>query len=132
MNAELANNLGNLCQRTLSQIAKKCEEQSAEAGYPRGRRPAQLLGKAGQALLVLVRGEFEKLQFSKAARSKKSCRSPMPPTCTLTRRRLDAEKDRILTRMATVLYRAVLAEVIRNLGIIMQPTLYAGGGEQDS
>ncbi|MEZ0225040.1 MAG: methionine--tRNA ligase [Alphaproteobacteria bacterium] len=116
INAELANNLGNLCQRTLSQIAKNCEGKVPKPGILEDA-DHQLLDKAGQALLIAVRGEFEKMQFSKAIEE-------IVHVANAANLYIDAQapwtlKKTDIGRMATVLY--VLAEVIRNLGIIMQP-----------
>lgn len=116
VNAELANNLGNLAQRTLSQIAKNCE---GKVPHPSAFEEAdkELLAKAGQGLLASVRAEFEKLQFSKAIEE-------IVQAANAANLYIDAQAPWTLKktnqdRMKTVLY--VLAEVIRNLGIVMQP-----------
>jgi methionyl-tRNA synthetase len=116
VNADLANNLGNLVQRTLSMIAKNCDGHLPQPGILEDV-DKELLEKSGQALLIAVRGEFEKLQFSKALEE-------IMQVSTAANLYIDAQapwslKKTDLARMGTVLY--VLAEVIRNLGIIMQP-----------
>jgi methionyl-tRNA synthetase len=116
INAELANNLGNLVQRTLSMIAKNCDGKAPVPGVLEDA-DHELLKKAGQGLLVAVRGEMEKLQFSKAI-------DEIVQASTAANLYIDAQapwglKKTDPTRMGTVLY--VLAETIRNLGLIMQP-----------
>lgn len=116
INAELANNLGNLVQRTLSQIAKNCDGKVPAPGILEDADKA-LLQKAGQEMLVQVRGEFEKMQFNKAIEE-------IVKVAHAANLYIDEQAPWTLKktnppRMATVLY--VLAEVIRNLGLIMQP-----------
>ncbi len=116
VNAELANNLGNLVQRTLSQINKNCDAKVPQPGLLEDV-DKELLDRAGQAMLVAVRGEFEKLQFSKAIEE-------FIHVAHAANLYIDAQapwtlKKTDMGRMNTVLY--VLAEVIRNLGIILQP-----------
>lgn len=116
INAELANNMGNLAQRTLSQIAKNCGGVVPKPGILEDV-DHQLLDKAGQAMLIAVRGEFEKMQFSKALEE-------VVQVANAANLYIDAQapwtlKKTNIERMQTVLY--VLAEVIRNLGIILQP-----------
>ncbi len=116
INAELANNLGNLVQRTLSMIAKNCEGKVPQPGILEDA-DRELLQKAGQQMLVEVRDQFEKLQFSRAIEEFIS-------VANAANLYIDAQapwklKKTDPARMATVLY--VLAETIRNLGIIIQP-----------
>ncbi|MDE1152202.1 MAG: methionine--tRNA ligase [Micavibrio sp.] len=116
VNAELANNIGNLAQRTLSQIAKNCDGKVPQPGILEDV-DHQLLDKAGQAMLIAVRGEFEKMQFSKAIEE-------IVQAANAANLYIDSQapwtlKKTNLERMGTVLY--VLAEVIRNLGLILQP-----------
>jgi methionyl-tRNA synthetase len=116
INAELANNLGNLVQRTLSMINKNCD---AKVPLPDILEDAdkELLGKAGQAMLILVRGEFEKMQFSRAIEEFISVSHAA--NLYIDEQAPWTLKKTNPPRMATVLY--VLAEVIRNLGLIIQP-----------
>ncbi len=116
INAELANNLGNLVQRTLSMIAKNCGGKVPQPSILEDADKG-LLQNAGQEMLVAVRGEFERLQYSKAIEEFIS-------VANAANLYIDAQapwklKKTDPARMATVLY--VLAEVIRNLGLIIQP-----------
>jgi methionyl-tRNA synthetase len=116
INAELANNLGNLVQRTLSMIAKNCDGKVPVPGILEDA-DHDLLNKAGQGLLVRVRGEMESLHFSKAIEE-------IVQVSTAANLYIDAQAPWALkktdpARMATVLY--VLAESIRDLGLILQP-----------
>jgi len=116
VNAELANNLGNLVQRTLSMIAKNCDGKVPVPGILEDA-DKELLEKTGQTLLIAVRGEIEKFQFSKALEE-------IIHVATAANMYIDTQapwtlKKTNLERMGTVLY--VLAETIRNLGLIMQP-----------
>ncbi len=116
INAELANNLGNLVQRTLSMIGKSCDAKVPQPGVLEDVDKV-LLGKAGQAMLIAVRGEFEKMQFSRAIEEfiavSHAANMYIDEQAPWTLKKTDP------ARMATVLY--VLAEVIRNLGLIIQP-----------
>jgi methionyl-tRNA synthetase len=116
VNAELANNLGNLVQRTLSMIGKNCEGKVPEPGLLEDADKA-LLQKAGQEMLVQVRGEFEKMQFSRAIEEFISVSHAA--NLYIDEQAPWTLKKTNPARMATVLY--VLAEVIRNLGLIIQP-----------
>lgn len=116
VNAELANNIGNLVQRTLSQINKNCEGLVPDPGILEDVDHA-LLNHAGQEMLIAVRNEFEKLQFSRALEA-------IIHTANLANAYIDEQAPWTLKktnpeRMKTVLY--VLAETIRNLGLILQP-----------
>lgn len=116
INAELANNMGNLAQRTLSQIAKNCGGQVPAPGILEDVDKA-LLQKAGQQMLVEVRDQFEKMQFSKAI--EEFVTVAHAANLYIDEQAPWALKKTDPARMATVLY--VLAEVIRNLGLILQP-----------
>lgn len=116
VNAELANNIGNLSQRTLSQIAKNCEGKVPVPGVLEDADHA-LLEKAGQTMLIAVRNEFEKMQFSRAieeiVKVAHAANLYIDEQAPWTLKKTDQ------ARMATVLY--VLAEVIRNIGLVLQP-----------
>lgn len=116
VNAELANNIGNLAQRTLSQIAKNCEGKVPQPGVLEDADKA-LLEKCGQTLLVAMRGEFEKLQFSRAieeiVQAANAANLYIDGQAPWTLKKTDPE------RMKTVLY--VLAESIRNIALALQP-----------
>ncbi|MFN7113227.1 MAG: methionine--tRNA ligase [Alphaproteobacteria bacterium] len=116
INAELANNIGNLVQRTLSQINKNCDGKVPQPGILEDVDHA-LLTQTGQEMLINVRGEFEKLQFSRAleeiVRAANAANAYIDEQAPWTLKKTDP------ARMQTVLY--VLAEAIRNLGLILQP-----------
>ncbi|MFH1158905.1 MAG: methionine--tRNA ligase [Pseudomonadota bacterium] len=116
INAELANNLGNLVQRTLSMINKNCDAKVPQPGILEDADKT-LLDRAGQGMLVAVRAEFEKMQFSRAIEEfisvSHAANLYIDEQAPWTLRKTNP------ARMATVLY--VLAEVIRNLGLIIQP-----------
>ncbi|MCK4946555.1 MAG: class I tRNA ligase family protein, partial [Alphaproteobacteria bacterium] len=100
----------------LSMINKNCDAKVPQPGILEDADKA-LLGRAGQAMLIAVRSEFEKMQFSRAIEEFIS----VSHAANLY---IDAQapwklKKTNPDRMATVLY--VLAEVIRNLGLIIQP-----------
>jgi len=116
INAELSNNLGNLVQRTLSMIAKNCDGKVPTPGLLEDVDKA-LLQKAGQGMLVAVRNEFEKMQFSRAIEEFISVSHAA--NLYIDEQAPWTLKKTNPPRMATVLY--VLAEVIRNLGLIIQP-----------
>lgn len=124
INAELANNIGNLAQRTLSQIAKNCGGSVPKPGILEDD-DHHLLDKAGQAMLIAVRGEFEKMQFSRAIEEivhvANAANIYIDTQAPWTLKKTDP------ARMQTVLY--VLAEVIRNLGLILQPFTPAAAGK---
>lgn len=116
VNADLANNIGNLAQRTLSQINKNCDAKVPVPGIFNDVDKA-LLDRAGKALLKSVQEEFDRLQFSRALEEIISVASAaniyIDEQAPWTLKKTDP------ARMATVLY--VLAEVIRNLGLVLQP-----------
>lgn len=116
INAELANNIGNLAQRTLSQIAKNCDGKVPTPGILEDA-DKELLHICGQELLVKVRAEIEKFQINKAldevVLAANAANAYIDTQAPWTLKKTD------LARMATVLY--VLAEAIRNIAIILQP-----------
>ena len=116
INAELANNLGNLVQRTLSQINKNCAGAVPQPGVLEDVDQA-LLHHCGVEMLNAVRIEFERMQFNKAleiiVQAANAANIYIDAQAPWTLKKTD------LVRMQTVLY--VLAEAIRNLGLIMQP-----------
>jgi methionyl-tRNA synthetase len=108
--------MGNLVQRTLSQINKNCDAKVPNPGILEDV-DHELLNHAGQEMLIAVRGEFEKMQFSRALEA-------IVHVAHLANAYIDEQAPWTLkktnpARMATVLY--VLAETIRNLGLILQP-----------
>ncbi|MBE1237657.1 methionine--tRNA ligase [Phaeovibrio sulfidiphilus] len=115
VNSELANDLGNLAQRSLSMIAKNCGGQVPQ---PLEFTPDDevMLG-AAQAMLSAVRAALDRQAFGEALE-----------TIWVVVRQANAYIDRqapwVLRktdtgRMGTVLY--VLAETVRRIAILMQP-----------
>ncbi|NBX67052.1 MAG: methionine--tRNA ligase [Proteobacteria bacterium] len=116
INADLANGLGNLAQRTLSQIAKNCEGKvpQPEAFTDDDKK---LLDAAQNTMLKAVRTELAAFKFHKAL-------DAIWDVVNAANLYVDVQapwklKKENPARMATVLY--VLAEVIRCLGLIVQP-----------
>lgn len=115
INADLANGLGNLAQRTLSMIYKNCNAQIPSVnGFTEDDEA--LLAKA-YAMVEHVRKEFDQMKIHRALEHVWSvvgaCDSYIDAQAPWTLKKTDTD------RMATVLY--TLAEVIRCLGIIVQP-----------
>ncbi len=123
INADLANDLGNLAQRSLSMVAKNCEGRVPEAGA---------LTEADEAMLAL------------ADRLPTSCRAAMDSFALHTilteiwavvaeaNRYFASQEPWILrkqdpTRMATVLW--VTAEVLREVGIMTLPFIPGAAGK---
>lgn len=116
INAELANTIGNLAQRTLSQIAKNCDGKVPQPGILEDADHA-LLAQCGQDMLLAVRTEFDRLQFNKAleiiVQAANAANIYIDAQAPWTLKKTDT------ARMQTVLY--VLAEAIRNIAIMLQP-----------
>ncbi|HEV2545773.1 MAG TPA: methionine--tRNA ligase [Stellaceae bacterium] len=117
INADLANDFGNLAQRVLSFINKNAGGVVPNEGR---RTPAEnALNASARALRDIVRKEFEEQAFHRAleaiwdvvARANRYVDEQAPWTL----RKTDPE------RMETVLY--CLAEVIRQLAILVQPVV---------
>ncbi|MEO6607357.1 MAG: methionine--tRNA ligase [Aestuariivirga sp.] len=115
MNADLANDLGNLAQRSLSMINKNCEAKVPICG-PLSAADSAMLAMA-DAMLGEVRAQHEAFAISKAmdviwkvvAEANRYFAGEAPW----------ALKKTDPARMATVLY--VTAEVLRMVGILVQP-----------
>ncbi|MEQ8387929.1 MAG: methionine--tRNA ligase [Alphaproteobacteria bacterium] len=121
INTDLANDLGNLCQRVLSMVAKNCEGAVPTPGNFTAA-DSELLATAG-GLLDRLRPEFDRQAFHKALEL-------IWQTVGDANRYIDEQAPWALrktepARMATVLY--VLAEVIRHLGILVQPFMPESG-----
>jgi methionyl-tRNA synthetase len=115
INSDLANDLGNLCQRVLSMTNKNCDGKTPEPGAFTPEDEA-LLGQA-DGLLEKCREAFDVQQFHTALVT-------LWEVISAANRYVDAQAPWELRksdppRMATVLY--VLAETIRRLGILVQP-----------
>lgn len=115
INSDLANDLGNLAQRSLSMIGKNCDGKVPHHGEFTGEDQAIL--DAAYGLLVAMRGEIEACQIHKAlaavwqvvADGNRYFAAQEPWKLKKT----DPE------RMNTVLY--TTAEVLRVIGISIQP-----------
>lgn len=116
INSDLANSLGNLAQRTLSQIAKNCGGAVPAPG-PLTDEDRELLESAQVKMIESVRGEFEKFHIHRAIED--IMRVAYDANAYIDKQAPWALKKTDVPRMETVLY--VLAEVIRCLAIIMQP-----------
>ncbi len=117
MNSELANDLGNLAQRSLSMINKNCDGRLPQPG-PFGDEDRQLL-EAAAALLPKLRDCLDRQMFHEAlegvwqvVRAGNGYVDHQAPW---------ALKKTDPARMGTVLY--VLAEVIRQVALILQPVM---------
>ncbi|MEO1089154.1 MAG: methionine--tRNA ligase [Pseudomonadota bacterium] len=122
MNADLANDYGNLAQRSLSMIRKNC---AGVVPTPAALLDADrmLLDQAG-ALVPAVRDQIEAQQFNKALEA-------IWEVIGEANRYVDAQAPWALrksdpARMGTVLY--VLAETVRRLAILTQPFMPDASG----
>lgn len=122
MNSDLANNLGNLAQRSLSMVAKNCDGSVPE---PSSFTPADeaILAQAG-GLLDAARAAFDRQEFSRALEliwgvlgDTNAYFADQQPWVL---RKTDTE------RMNTVLY--VTLEVLRIVSILAQPVMPEGAG----
>ena len=117
MNTDLANDLGNLAQRSLSMIQKNCGAAVPTPG-PLSDADEKLLGDAA-ALLPMLRQAFAGQLFNRG-------REAVWLVVGDANRYIDAQAPWTLkktdpARMATVLY--VLAETVRRLGLLLQPLM---------
>ena len=115
LNSDLANAYGNLCQRSLSIIAKSCEEKVPPRGVLTDADNA-LLDRA-RGLLAIVRSELDDQAFHKALTS-------IWEVIADANRYVDAQAPWALAktdpvRRDTVMW--VLAETIRRVTLLVQP-----------
>ena len=115
MNGDLANDLGNLCQRVLSMINKNCAGKTPEFGA---------LDPADEALQGKARGLLEPLRTAMNAQSFHTALGAIWEVIGDANRYVDAQAPWALrktdpARMATVLY--TLAETIRCIALFVQP-----------
>ena len=124
VNADLANSLGNLAQRTLSQIHKNCEEKIPQPGAFTAD-DMKLLDAAQKNLLPAMRAHADKFHFHRVMedimRLAYDANAYIDVQAPWTLKKTD------VARMATVLY--VLADVIRCLAIVMQPVTPTAAGK---
>jgi methionyl-tRNA synthetase len=117
MNADLANNFGNLAQRSLSMVAKNCEGKVPVPGAFTAADNA-ILAQAG-GLLDVVRAAFEKQEFSRALEAVwgvlGDTNAYFAEQAPWVLRKTDVD------RMNTVLY--VTLEVLRIVAILAQPVM---------
>jgi len=115
MNGELANDLGNLAQRVLSMIAKNCDKAIPQPGE--FTKEDQEILASCHKLLPQVREKLDAQAFNDALETIwvviRAANAYVDYQAPWKLRKEDPE------RMKTVLY--TLAEVIRHLGIILQP-----------
>jgi len=115
MNSELANDLGNLAQRTLSMINKNCDEQVPEHGEFTDA-DSNLLDNAAK-LISSLRADMDNQAFHDALESIwiiiRSANKYVDEQAPWALKKTDPP------RMATVLY--TLAETIRHIAILLQP-----------
>ena len=114
-NADLANDFGNLCQRTLSFVYK-----NAAAQVP----TASALLKEDTHLLIQAQEMLGKLRDFAAEQALSKMCATLWTVVAAANRYIDSQQPWALrktdpARMATVLY--VLLEVLRHLGILSQP-----------
>jgi methionyl-tRNA synthetase len=123
INADLANNLGNLAQRSLSMINKNCEGRVPQPG---------VFSPADEAMLAAADGLYAQ---ARAAMDKQAITRYLDAVWAVlgeANRYFDAEAPWSLkktdpARMATVLY--VTAEVVRQVAILIQPVLPQAGAK---
>ena len=117
MNSDLANNLGNLAQRSLSMIAK-----NLDGGVPAATLTAEdeaLIAAAGTPLLDEVRGLLDVQAFNRALEAVWTVISEanvyIDAQAPWTLKKTDPE------RMASVLYTVI--ETVRRVTLILQPVM---------
>jgi methionyl-tRNA synthetase len=123
MNADLANNLGNLAQRSLSMVAKNLDGVVPEPGEFTAADEALL--EAADGLLEAARAAFEKQEFSRALEAiwgvLGDTNAYFAEQAPWVLRKTDP------ARMATVLY--VTLEVLRIVSVLVQPVMPASAAK---
>ncbi|MCH4144139.1 methionine--tRNA ligase [Acetobacter peroxydans] len=114
-NVELANDLGNLAQRTLSLVAKNCEGKIPERGEP-SVEDTQLLGQVA-ILPQLMAVQMERCALTDALEDVwkviRACNAYIDHQAPWALRKTDT------TRMASVL--RVLLDALRGIATVLQP-----------
>jgi methionyl-tRNA synthetase len=123
INQDLANDIGNLCQRVLSQIQKNCGAAVPAPGAFSTEDTALLAQSA--ALLATINALLNEQAFHKALEA-------ISELTGAANRYIDTQAPWTLkktdpARMATVLY--VLAEVARRLGLMLLPFMPESAGK---
>ncbi len=123
MNGDLANDLGNLCQRILSMIARNCDGAVPEPG-PFTVEDEALMKSAADLPTEITR-DIERQMFHTAL-------TTIWRVVGDANRYTDAQAPWVLRksnpeRMATVLY--TLAEAIRCIGLVVQPFMPASAAQ---
>jgi len=117
INADLANGLGNLAQRVLSQINRNCAARVPAPGVLAAADEALLA--AARALLGTLRGDFAEQAFHRALEALWQVVGDadryVAEQAPWTLKKTDPK------RMETVLY--VLADVLRHLAVLVQPVV---------
>jgi methionyl-tRNA synthetase len=116
LNVELANDLGNLCQRSLSMIARNCGGHLPPAPNPPTEADAALLTQA-EALPALVGAAIDSQSFH--AGLEECWRVIRAANAYIDHQAPWALKKTDEARMAAVL--RVLADVIRHVATVLQP-----------
>ncbi len=118
VNSDLSNGLGNLAQRSLSMIAKNCDESLPEPNTFT-QEDIALLKRAQEQTLLSVCEKFDAYRFHEALQEiwklVDEANGYVDAQAPWALRKDDPE------RMKTVLY--VLAETVRCLGILIQPIM---------
>ncbi len=117
LNVELANDLGNLAQRSLSLIARNCEARLPEPG-PRTSDDTEILASAA-ALLPAVRAHMDRQAFGDGL--EEIWRVVRAANAYIDRQAPWALRKTDPARMAHVL--RVLADVIRTIATLLQPVM---------
>jgi methionyl-tRNA synthetase len=123
INADLANDLGNLAQRSLSMIAKNCAGAVPQPGE---------FSQADQDLLWLADGLPEKARAAMEGFALHAALAEIWSVVAEANRYFAGQEPWVLrkqdpARMATVLY--VTAEVLRAVGILAQPFVPEAAGK---
>ena len=122
MNGDLANDLGNLVQRVLAMIQRSCGGQIPRPGA---------FSEADKALLEVAGGLIDRLRAEFRAQTFHRGLEAVWEAVAGANRYVDEQAPWALkktdpVRMGTVLY--VLAEVIRRIGIVLQPVMPDSAG----
>jgi len=123
VNADLANDIGNLAQRSLSMIAKNCDEALPQP---------ETLSAEDEAVLALFDSLKTRTDLAMAGHELHNYLSLVMEAVSEANRYFAAEEPWALkkenpARMGTVLY--VTAELVRQAAILLQPVIPAGANQ---